>query len=414
MLADVLPYSGIENANEVFDNYDTLGENTANTISPLGNSCTSMESFMNADTSWNLNCSKSTVSWSSHAMSDYPATFNSMSIDGYLEPDKMQPHSLASLDMQFPPIQERTCMKEEVGKVLTESACSSNKMELNDQGLRTGTYTSVVSATQCSDVSGWHYGFDRNDYESSVRCPSFYENGYSVDENVSTQQSTCPQSCIPANERDIFVKDEKTDELVSYSKNMWCSSDESVSRKHFSYTQDGCVTKKIEHSLPAVSFSLSNHKAEICRDEEEDMIIASQRFSHFQDNTQRYGISPDNNGHPNMNTLNWSTSAQSFTSSENQPNSMCSQHSKVSPDIHSTFSEKSTIEDDNEVCIIEEMSHPAPSKLSPMVKSTIVTSQRSMMNDDYMGSGGIRSKARDERFILRAALQVRWLFVVIF
>ena len=129
--------------------------------------------------------------------------------------------------------------------------------------------------------------------------------------------------------------------------------------------------------------------------------------------------------------------AQPFSSINNQgystgrieakyslPKSIGFPPSKVSPEsIHSNFSEKSPAEDEDDVCIIEGISDPAPTQRFPVVSSTrypapsthplavgssIVSSQQSSDNDT--GVGGMRFRTRDEQLILRVALQVRLRF----
>ncbi|XP_022142118.1 helicase-like transcription factor CHR28 isoform X2 [Momordica charantia] len=84
-------------------------------------------------------------------------------------------------------------------------------------------------------------------------------------------------------------------------------------------------------------------------------------------------------------------------------------HPQVSPEsTHSNLSDKAHLEDDPDICIIEDMSHPAPSNRSLVVGNSIIASQGSIVSGspNYvgMGLGSMRHKAKDID-ILKVALQ---------
>jgi hypothetical protein len=81
------------------------------------------------------------------------------------------------------------------------------------------------------------------------------------------------------------------------------------------------------------------------------------------------------------------------------------------PSIDSQLSKRSNEgsndEDDCDVCIIEDISHPAPTSRFSELENSLNMSQSSKFDytQTYM-TGGTRPKARDEQYILRVALQV--------
>ena len=100
---------------------------------------------------------------------------------------------------------------------------------------------------------------------------------------------------------------------------------------------------------------------------------------------------------PPINTGNLSLNAQgqympfvpSFPLSNHQSYNVVPRVAKVSPESsHSNFSEKSIVEDDSDICIIEDISHPAPISVPlnrPVAfKNTIVSSHYSTSSDNHM------------------------------
>lgn len=400
MLADVSEYCGTENMDVDFGKYHAFREHTKKTVElPENNSCTSMEmTFMDADmSSRNMPSAESTIcQGSDNTMSDYSAMQYGLSMD-----DAFLANS------HFFPINEETMinLKDEIGEFPTESECSSNRMK--GQGVRTGTEMSMINFP---DVKGWNYGYEGNNYTSSIGCSSFDANGYPIDGKVSTVPLTCSQSYISSERQSIFVKDEKKDELFGPGSIMGHSgdfTDETVSRMDSYSADDTFFDKDLKPSFSGVSCFLSGQKTECFRDGKDDMIVASNRAYNSQDNISGSVASTINNEHYNLNAEVYFPFAQPLDSNENQPTCLGSHLSKVSPEsTHSNFSEKLVIEDDADVCIIEHMSHPAPSNRLPPLKNTLSTSQHCSLGDNYMGFGGMRLKARDESLILRQALQV--------
>ncbi|KAG7033888.1 Helicase-like transcription factor CHR28 [Cucurbita argyrosperma subsp. argyrosperma] len=80
----------------------------------------------------------------------------------------------------------------------------------------------------------------------------------------------------------------------------------------------------------------------------------------------------------------------------------------VSPEsTHSNLSDKTQVEDDPDICIIEDLSHPAPLNRSLVVGNSVIASQSCSIVGGfsaYVGLGSMRPKAKDMD-ILKVALQ---------
>lgn len=85
--------------------------------------------------------------------------------------------------------------------------------------------------------------------------------------------------------------------------------------------------------------------------------------------------------------------------------------SSISPESYQNKSSgsKSNVDDDNDLCILEDISQPARINHSAVVGKANTLLQHSAYGDSvhYTGTGGTRLRTNDERFIFRAALQVR-------
>lgn len=395
MLTVVSQYGGSENMDVDFIKYHTLRENTIETVGPpVNNLSTSVEmAFMDEDmSSRNIPSAESTICQGTDIMSDYSALQYGLSMNDTIFPDATPQHFPSSYISQFFPVYKETMsnVKDEIVEFPTESECSSNRMR--GQGMRIGTEMSMIDY---SDVKGWNYGYEGNNYTTSA----------------STETLTCSQSYMPSETKAFFVEDERNDELFTPSSIMWQSddiTDETFSRKNSYSLDDKFLEKDLKPSFPGFACSFSGQKAEDFIDEKGDMIVASNRDFQSQGNIRGSVASTVYNRSFDLNASEDSIPyTQPFDSSKNQPKCLGSHLSKVSPEsTHSNFSEKSIVEDDSDVCIIEHMSHPAPTSRSPPLRNTLVTSQHCTIGESYVGTGGMRLKAKDESLILRQALQV--------
>ncbi|KAF3451531.1 hypothetical protein FNV43_RR07626 [Rhamnella rubrinervis] len=390
----VSQYGGPENMDVDLIKYRGFRENTIETMDPpVNNLSTSVEmTFMNADmSSRNIPSAESTICQGTDIMSDYSAFQYGLSMNDTIFSDATLHHLPNSYTSQFFPVHKETMsnVKHEIVEFPSESECSSNRMR--GQGMRIGTEMSVIDY---SDVKGWNYGYEGNNYMSSA----------------ATEALICSQSYMPSETKAFFVEEESNDELFTPSSIMWQSddiTDETFSRKNSYSVDDKFFDEDLKPSFTGISCSFSGQKTEDFTDEKGDMIVASNRDFHSQGNIRGSVASTVYNSSFDLNASEDSIPCtQPFFLSMNQPKCLGSHLSKVSPEsTHSNFSEKSIVEDDSDVCIIEHMSHPAPTSRSPPLRNTLVTSQHCTIGESYMGAGGMRLKAKDESLILRQALQ---------
>lgn len=404
MLADVLQNPGSKKIGVNVCGYGTFGENTMNSMGPLQNNLhASVEiSFMGADMcSRDITSNESAICPSSDFMREYSA----------LQYDRgMDDHFDVGYDSQILTTNDglKNNVKDEEGEFPTESVCSTTKMKMNGHMGRPGNSETGVSMSNYLDVEGWNYGYEVNDYVSSIGCSLFDANGCPIDEKVPVQPLASAQSFMCGEEG---VKGEKPTDMLAPTR-FNCNSvdifDEAVSREHSFFVDNKMFSKESKSSFSISSCSFSTQKTEQLMDLKEDMIVPSNKLYHPQNDLNISLASPQNTGNLSLNAQGqYMPFAQPFTSSNSQPTSVGSHFSKVSPESsHSNFSEKSVVEDDSDICIIEDISHPAPiptltpSNRSLAFKNTIVTSHHSTSSDNHVGVGG-RFKAKDERVILR-------------
>ncbi|PON71009.1 Cdk-activating kinase assembly factor [Parasponia andersonii] len=391
-------YPGPGNTGVNLYNIGTFETNTTDTVGPPEHNMNESKeiSFMDADMcSGDITSNDSAICPSSDIMADYSALQRDGGVYGHFHGDFDFQNLMADEEL-------KNNIKDEGGEFPTESACSSTKMNLNGHVGRFGNSQMGVSTSNYLDVEGWNYGYESNDYVPSL----FDANSYPIDEKVPMQPLSSAQSYMCGEEG---VKNEKPEEMFAPSRSTWHSFDifgKAVSREH-SCSADNNMFSKDSRSLFSISSSsLSTRKIEPLMDLKEDKIVPSMKLCHSQNYINISSTSPKNIGNLSLNAQGqYIPFAQPFTLSNNQPLSVGSHVSKVSPESsQSNFSEKSVVEDDSDVCIIEDISHPAPvpapSNRSLAFRNTDVTSYHSTSSDNYMGVGG-RFKAKDERVILR-------------
>ncbi|XP_062096394.1 helicase-like transcription factor CHR28 [Humulus lupulus] len=383
------PYPGPKNICVNLCKYGTSGENIETVESP--------ENILHDLYSQDITSNESSICLSNDIMSGYPALQYERGIDDQL---------FRSCNSQILTTNEELKNHVKDKEFPTESACSSTKMKLNGHLGRIEKYETGVLMNNYLDVEGWnyHYEVEANDYISPMESSFFDANGYHIDEKVPTQPFSSSQSYMYSEER---VQDERPQEMLVTSRSIWPPVnvlDEAVSREQSFSADTKMFSKDPKSSFSASSRSLSTKKTEKLMDSKEDMIFASKKLCHphnFMSSTS------------SVHTGNLSLNAQgqympfvpSFPISNNQSYNVVSQVSKVSPESsHSNFSEKSIVEDDSDICIIEDISHPAPISAplnrSVAFKNTVVSSHYSTSSDNHVGVGG-RVKAKDERVILR-------------
>ncbi|KAF4394077.1 hypothetical protein G4B88_026046 [Cannabis sativa] len=392
----VFPYPGPKNIGVNLSKHDTYGENIDTVGSP--ENMFSRENTMHLHDMFprDMSSNESSICLSGDNMSGYhPAFQYDSGIDDHLL------HSYSSQILTTNDGLKNNVKDEEFQ---TESVCSSTKLKLNGHLGRVEKYGTGVAMNNYLDVPGWNHQYEAkaNDYISPMQSSYYDVNGYHIDEKLPTQPFSSSQSYIYSEER---VKDEKPEHMLVPSRSIWPPVnrfDEAVSREQPCSSDTKMFSNDFNPSF-SVS-SLSTQKAEQLMDLKEDMIFASRKLCHPPNFMS--SASPKNIGNFSLNAPGqYMPFGQHFTPSYNQSYNVGSHVSKVSPESsHSNFSEKSIVEDDSDICIIEDISHPAP-RSAPLnrpvaFKNTIVTSNYSTSVDNHVGVGG-RVKAKDERVILR-------------
>ncbi|KAG6638596.1 hypothetical protein I3843_10G045400 [Carya illinoinensis] len=291
-------------------------------------------------------------------------------------------------------------MKDEIGEFSDASACSSSKLNLSNSKEINGGSISEVFMTDYSDVKGLNFTYEGN--------------MSSVSGNSSSDAENCTPSYISSKEQATYPKDEVTDELMAPSSHSFEAFDEA-----YNFFVDRDLNQSFGN-LHSTSSQKHNH----IKYEKEDIIIASKRSRHSPDSANEISSEADiDGGYLSLSAselyfpgVQPSTSSKMLfdcikDESEGKmvgSKSMGSNFSEVWTDLNcKDFSDKSHVEDDSDICIIEDMSHPPPTNRSLANGNSIITSQPSTFSNalHYTGVGGTRLKTRDERLVLQVALQ---------
>ncbi|KAK9267856.1 hypothetical protein L1049_010293 [Liquidambar formosana] len=397
-------------------NYGVLSENSIETLgSPEKNSCTSMEiSSYNAPRSEPSICQVSDVTC--ETSDHFSAMQYSMCASAAQFADPSRQYFSDGFTQFMPSNEEMTLnIKDEEEEFSTGNACLDTKIISETQLGRTGKYVHNVSMIDYSDIEGPR--FEDSNYFSSFNEKYFSNaSGRPIDDLTSTP-STCTQSYMSSQKQEVCIKDERNNELVAPK-----SSVEGIDEAGYRFF----TNKESKNSLPGVSLSLSSKKHVVhIKDEKEDVYLASKRARYSQDiNDDTCSRNLTDGGSLDVHASEQSSSPrQQSTLSKKQlgsvkderectliqPKSMGSLVSKFSPESSQSNSSdhRSHVDDDTDVCILEDISVPPRSNPSAVHVNSLVPSQRSTFIDPllHMGVGGMRLKANDERLIFRVALQ---------
>ncbi|XP_039049742.1 helicase-like transcription factor CHR28 isoform X1 [Hibiscus syriacus] len=277
----------------------------------------------------------------------------------------------------------------------TESACSSSRMILHDQGRMDNRSVSQLSMTDLSDVKKHHFEVKGNGHI----LPAFKKLSYTTNDGHSDDKG----SVQPFDRFAVCINNEH-DKLVTPG-NIFCQS--AGWRK--SINRVNSLDEYSKQFLSDVSPSMSNQ-----------LFVVNGRDVHHYHQDINLTVS-------SQTSLGGGYSEQYFPSSHPIISSMvhfgCSEDekqstlmpsrsidlSKVSPEsIHSNSSDcRSHVDGDPDICILEDISQPARSNQSMvLVKKTPSLPNSAFSNPHhYSGMGGIRFKGNDERQIFRVALQ---------
>lgn len=300
----------------------------------------------------------------------------------------------------------------------TENACLNRKM-ISDAMAGTCIYAPEVPVIDYPDVKEFKY--EDSDYSSPFSGNSF---SHDSDRSVDDKSSLLPSPYTGSLKQEVIIKHERNDKLFTPKSSIEVAS-EIASRKFSSGADYRSVTNKdLKSSLPGVSHSVLSKKHAI-HINDEDVSFASKRVHRSQDiNIEAASRNIANGRRLDVHASEQlSSRVQPSTSIRKmlgcikdgveakliQPKCMTSYISKVSPESIQCHSSdyKSHVDDDPDICILEDISVPPRSNFSSVQVKSFVPLQHSTYGDPlfHTGAGGMRLKANDERSVLVAALQ---------
>ncbi|MBA0720376.1 hypothetical protein Golax_007998 [Gossypium laxum] len=390
----------VENMNFVFDNCGAIITNTLETPEAPENEVAMPMEFSSVDanlTSHNVTSNESSFCHGSDIVSDVsdPCSVlpNCMNGDvGYFAHSSMHCWYNSS-NFMFKESKEG-----EVIEFPTESACSSSRMIFHDQGRTNNGSVPQLSLTDFSDVKQQHFDVKGNGHILSA-CGklSYTANDGLFDDNGSVQPFNRIAFCAK-NEYDKFV-----------TPGNICHSTEGFDRAGWSKSINRVdsleESKQFLSDVPPISKRVLMVNGKDAHHSHQDInLTVSSQTSLGGVHLEQYLPS----SHP------ITSSMVHFGRFEHEKRSTLIPSrsiglSKVSPEsIHSTSSDcRSYVDDDPDICILEDISQPARSNQSMvLVKKTPSLPNVTFSNPHHnSGMGGIRLKGNDERLIFRVALQ---------
>ncbi|MBA0778122.1 hypothetical protein Gotri_006036 [Gossypium trilobum] len=328
--------------------------------------------------------------------------------DAYFADSSMQ-HSPGSLNFMFEESKEG-----EVVEFPTESACSSSRIIFSSQGEIDNRSVSQLSMNGFSDVKKLHFEGEGNGHV----LPAYGKFSYTAlfDDKGSLQPFTHSQPCISNNKQAVYGKNEDN-ELIT-SGNIFSHSAESLDEASWRKS-----TNRVAESLSLDE--ASKQSSDIYPSVSNQDFMVNGKDAHHYNHDINLNVSSQSffsEGHLNLTSPeNYFSSAYPISSTKMQLGCFQDERenkfipsrsmglSKVSPEsIHSNSSDcRSHVDDDPDICILEDISQPARSNQSlVLVKKTSslpnTTSSTQLHNP---GIGGIRLKGNDEQLIFRVALQ---------
>ncbi|RDX76787.1 Helicase-like transcription factor CHR28, partial [Mucuna pruriens] len=380
--------SNIENVDINFEDYGTYTKDIIGVSGKQENdSCTSFEmSFVDADGSSHVATSTdSSICQGSNVPSDFSDYYSSLNCYQGMD-DRLVANTSGCLSNgAYPHMSknEETMRKMKVAKIEFFAD------------------TAHVNIGMHSSTNAWIPFQESQIMYADGKYASFFPGNVLFEDNASVQNST-HASYISSEDQSLNVKAER-DELIMPYQNSVHSDDTEFNA--------GQEMKRLPGIFPAVGYR--GNDLFKCKDNV--TIAMTEKAIYYQDAIDgTVNNFPGNMGNLNLKSLDNSFyNGQTSIASGNQYNcvvgegegrtiehrSINSQHSKGSI-------ERSYIEDDSDVCIIEDISHPAPISRAVELGNSLNTSQfsRCGYTHSYM-VGGTKPKARDEQYILRVALQ---------
>ncbi|XP_065877305.1 helicase-like transcription factor CHR28 [Euphorbia lathyris] len=311
--------------------------------------------------------------------------------------------------------------KDSVGEFQSESSCSASEISMFDYA-DTKRLNITNETSNCMSLGGGNF-------------PSNAADDRLLNDKPSGIKFTCLRSALEMH--DAALENAKTRKVVA-CRSMMYNPDEMTHEavNHISSCTDesNLVQEESRQSFSGVSSSLLSQKNSVCmKDEKRDKFSAS-RITQVQGNT---GKIPRDGVHVNVNASK-RRFAHVEESNINKKPRICikdERHSNLIPpkclshlssisreSIQSNFSGSSShVDDDPDICILEDISQPARLNQSLAHGKTSAPPQRSAYGDSvhyalaqrsaygdsvhYNVVGSTRQRGNDEKLIFRAALQ---------
>lgn len=438
---DASPSSITENFDERYGHCGASIGNRLGSSVPEGNLCTYVDvPYTDAEvSSHNVASTDSTICHSSEIISD-DDYYSAMPC--YINTGDTFFGDLSSFNFQHLLSSEETATrpKDEEGEFTTENACSSSRLVLNAQGGPGNGSMLKVPAIDYLDA--------KRRCEDSKNVLPIYGNSLSNttlgDGKRSAQPCTYSHSHSSRTKQMVCAKDEGNDDLFpcrSTASDSVEPIDEAVSRN--SSYHDGCISFPFKDSgqsfigLSPSSLSQNRFCQEICDGSSSRSPIDGRHLSLNLNGSRQYFPYAQ----PSMLNKKELDGVKEDMEAEIKTRSMASHLLKLSPEsIQSNSSDcKSHVDDEPDICILEDISQPARSNQSLVLGKTlsmnrsacsnhsvalgkpVVTSQHSSYSDypgypgvPRTGLGGMKSKASDERLILQVATQVSAAGIMLF
>ncbi|XP_004485743.1 helicase-like transcription factor CHR28 isoform X2 [Cicer arietinum] len=228
--------------------------------------------------------------------------------------------------------------------------------------------------------------------------PSFFPGNVLFEDSESAKLSCAPY--ISSEDQSHIVKAER-DEMIMPYQNSFHNEDTKLNA--------GQEVKQLNGMFPTIGCQNDFFKSE-----DSDTIVTTENANYYQaliDETANKF--PRNIGSLNSKSLDKSRSIAQASINGKHYNCVVSEledkpteYKSIDSQLSKRSTEGSNVEDDFDVCIIEDISHPAPTSWSSEPDNSLNMSQSSRFDytQPYM-VGGTRPKPRDEQYVLRAALQ---------
>ncbi|KAJ1434774.1 Zinc finger, RING-type [Sesbania bispinosa] len=229
--------------------------------------------------------------------------------------------------------------------------------------------------------------------------PSFFPGNVLFEDSASVKLSTCA-SYISSESPSVHVKAENNDRIMPYQD---------------SFHSDDAELKAGQEvkQFAGISPTIRCQGYDFFKHQDSGAIVTARKVNYYQDIMDETANEfPRNIGNLNLKSLDLSIARASVPSGK-QYNCVTREgedktigHKNIDTQLSKRSIGRSNVEDDSDVCIIEDISHPAPISRCAELGNSLSMSQssRSGYTQPYM-LGGTRSKARDEQYILRVALQ---------